>query len=41
MWVEKETVPEDILETYHQQVQIQEKLIADKVLIVAEILGIN
>ncbi|CAG8762627.1 23433_t:CDS:2, partial [Racocetra persica] len=34
MWVEKEIVPEDVLETYHQQVQIQEKLIADKVLIV-------
>ncbi|CAG8576737.1 11521_t:CDS:2 [Dentiscutata erythropus] len=34
MWVEEEAVPEDVLETYHQQVQVQEELIANKVLIV-------
>ncbi|CAG8719325.1 3843_t:CDS:2, partial [Ambispora leptoticha] len=34
MWVEEEVVPEDALETYHQQVQVQEELVADKVLIV-------
>ncbi|CAG8801521.1 14101_t:CDS:2, partial [Dentiscutata erythropus] len=34
MWVEEEAVPEDVLETYNQQVQVQEELVADKVLIV-------
>ncbi|CAG8677566.1 537_t:CDS:2, partial [Dentiscutata erythropus] len=32
--VEEEAVPKDVLETYNQQVQVQEKLVADKVLIV-------
>ncbi|CAG8798840.1 27705_t:CDS:2, partial [Dentiscutata erythropus] len=34
MWVEEEAVPEDVLEAYNQQVQVQEELVADKVLIV-------
>ncbi|CAG8754598.1 5777_t:CDS:2 [Dentiscutata erythropus] len=34
IWVEEEVVPEDILEIYNQQVQVQEELVADKVLIV-------
>ncbi|CAG8694869.1 3126_t:CDS:2 [Dentiscutata erythropus] len=34
MWVEEEMVPEDALKTYNQQVQVQEELIADKVLII-------
>ncbi|CAG8535804.1 31756_t:CDS:2, partial [Racocetra persica] len=34
MQIDEEAVPEDLLETYPQQVQVQEKLIADRVLIV-------
>ncbi|CAG8816739.1 22673_t:CDS:2, partial [Dentiscutata erythropus] len=30
IWVEEEAVPEDVLETYNQQVQVQEELVADK-----------
>ncbi|CAG8718989.1 4968_t:CDS:2, partial [Dentiscutata erythropus] len=33
MWIDEEVIPEDLSETYHQ-VQIQEELVADKVLIV-------